>query len=124
MGLTGFADRCWGLSQLVIFFNIHIGNKYKLGDTWIFTLKNPVEAPPRQYFLFNQNAEGIFCSAHYGPVFGGGFRDICVADNSNNNFSSYVNFPSSFSDTTARARKTFTGSENFKTTEIEVYLIQ
>lgn len=103
----GFADVSWDSS-----------NTYKNANNWLFTLSNPSNSPMHYYCSGITNA--MYCNASYGPTFGAG-HDLYVATTMN---SGTCNFPSSYSDTTARGSNTFTGSSNFQISEIEVYLIQ
>lgn len=107
----GYTDHLWDSS-----------NTGKNGASWIFTLTNPANVP-QQYFIASSNSTGIYTHTSYGPSFGSA-SDICVANSSNSNSSSYCNFPNCFKDTTGRGQATFTGAYNFQTNEIEVYLIQ
>jgi hypothetical protein len=96
---------------------------YKEDPTaFIFTLSNPHSLPPTKYTqLEQQKANAIWCHSSY-IVFGGGF-DIGVSDNSNQNNSSYTNFPNTYIDSTGKGNNTFTGVRNFTTRDIEVYSV-
>jgi hypothetical protein len=89
-------------------------------EGFIFTLTNPHNIPPTKYPLII-HSYAISCNPSYGPTFGAG-HDIYVADNSQNNLSSYTKFHS-YTDTTGKGIDTFTGAQNFATTDIEVFAI-
>jgi hypothetical protein len=86
---------------------------------FLFTLTNPHRIPPTKYPI--EDAKYSICDADKcGPTFGGG-PDLYVCDNSQTRTHSYTDFPDSFIDTTNRGNLTFTGSEHFQTSDIEVY---
>jgi len=91
--------------------------------TFIFTLTNSKGIPPTKYSN-SVHTQSIYDNSSYGPTFGGG-HDISVWCGSNN--TNYINFPSSFTDSTGHGRNTFSvnhnpyGTENFQITEIEVF---
>jgi hypothetical protein len=83
---------------------------------FIFTLTNPHNIPPTQYFPKNENSTKIFDYSLYGPCFG--YYDI-VVDFDNKNFHY---FPISFIDTTRKGRLTFTGIwKDWEVEELEVF---
>jgi hypothetical protein len=89
---------------------------------FIFTLKNPHDAPARRFALkAEKKGETICCYYIYGPH----FYDIGVYDNSNaNTFSMTSCFGQNYTSDTGRDGRTFfTGSPNFKVKEIEVFEI-
>ena len=87
-------------------------------DPFLFTLTNPYKIPPTRYEI-KLVEYSILNSTNSGPIFGGG--DIFVRNNSQTSVANYCNFPHSYIDTTGHGSKTFTGSRNFTTTDIEVY---
>ena len=90
-------------------------------ECFIFTLTNPHNIPPTKYPLKDPKDEyAIWCLPGSGPSFGRG-RDIAVKSSSPND--SYTDFPKSYSDTTGKGDKTFTGALRFTTNEIEVYSV-
>ena len=92
-------------------------------DAFIFTLTNPHLLPPTKYPQTNNNTQSIKCTSGYGPIFGTG-HDICVANNSNSNTSSYTSFNNySYEDNTGKGQYTFTGNFEFVSKEIEVYSV-
>lgn len=106
----GYADQSWDSSS-----------QYKNAPgCWIFTLTNPYNSTAK--FPCTTSGYAMNCSATNGAVFGGG-NDILVADNSNSNTSSHINLHS-YSDVLGRGSNVFTGSAQFQTNEIEVYLVQ
>ncbi|CAF1071825.1 unnamed protein product [Adineta ricciae] len=90
-------------------------------NPFLFTLINPHNILPTQYFIRPEYTE--FASVHgdmYGPTFGGGF-DLHVCNESNTVLGSYFKFPVSYSDTTGKGALTFTGTDQFQTSDIEIY---
>ena len=93
------------------------------GDTsaFLFTLINPHAIPPTKYMTNPANVQyAVHHNGGYGPTFGGG-HDLNVANSSNANNSSYSGFPHAYYDTTGKGSNTFTGANNFATSDIEVY---
>jgi gas vesicle protein len=86
---------------------------------FIFTLTNPHGIPPTKYSIKDVQYS-IYDHNGYGPTFGGG-HDLYVCDNSHMKTGSHADFPSSYIDTTNGGSITFTGSQKFQTSEIEVY---
>jgi len=94
---------------------------YKADATaFLFTLSNPHGIKPTKYVIKEGGKCAIRSKTIRGPMFGGG-HDIFVGSLSNSNAYSYIKFPYSFIDTTGKGDKTFTGSNNFTSSEIEVY---
>ena len=90
---------------------------------FIFTLTNPHSLPPTQYTIKPEQVNyGMCCYPAHGATFGGG-KDIFVSSSSDQNNSSYTNFPYSFMDTTGKGNSTFTNSLYFSTRDIEVYSV-
>jgi hypothetical protein len=86
---------------------------------FIFTLTNPHGIPPCKYPI--QDAEySILDKSVCGPTFGRG-ADLHVYGNSHTHSDSNFNFPCSYTDKTKRGSMTFTGTKNFRTSDIEVY---
>jgi len=109
----GFASKSWKPT----------GDNQADESAFIFTLTNPHSIPPTKYTLKNDKIQfSIYCSNSYGATFGGG-NDIYVSDNSNQNYSSHINFPHTYNDTTNKGKTTFTGSFRFTTKDIEVYSV-
>lgn len=96
-------------------------------SAFIFTLSNPHQLPATKYTLNTKPTDNaIHCHPANGPCFGGvakGACDIMIATNSNQNTHSCFSFPSTFTDTTGKGNKTFTGTIYFKTSEVEVYSV-
>jgi hypothetical protein len=90
-------------------------------ESFILTLKNPHNFPPRRFTLKEEKKEeAIHCDSNCGPHFG----DIMITDNCNANAdSSTSNFGKSYTnDTTLAYEKSFfTGCSKFKVKEIEVF---
>jgi hypothetical protein len=89
---------------------------------FIFTLSNPHSIPPTKYTQLERHKAYAICCHPYQIAFGGG-SDIRVYDNSNQNNSSYTNFPYTYIDSTGKGNNTFTGAKYFTTRDIEVYSV-
>jgi len=88
---------------------------------FLFTLTNPHSIPPSSFVVNNSLRQyAILCNNAYGPIFGNA-ADIFIADNSNTNSHSYINFPKVYLDTTYKGNLLFTGNQKLTTNEIEVY---
>jgi hypothetical protein len=88
-------------------------------QTFLFTLKNPHNLPPR---IFHQKEEryAIYDGSSYGPTFGG--TALCVCDkcqSSNSSYSTLGNY--SDNDTGIQGNQVLTGAQNFTVKEIEVF---
>ena len=98
---------------------------YKSDDhAFIFTLVN-ARSLPELFPVRVGDKHSIYCNGMYGPTFGGG-NDIRISDNSSQTRTSFSNLGHSynckyFSCNTAEARSFLAGSQNFQTTEIEVF---
>jgi hypothetical protein len=92
------------------------------GRSFVFTLKNPSGLGQLKFGL-KDAAYTIYCNASHGPHFGNG-NDIYVANNSDANMNSYTNLGTNYVNYTGRTGTTvFTGSQNFRAREIEVFEI-
>ncbi len=108
----GFTPESWDGSE-----------KYKDNSaTFIFTLTNPHAIAPTKFNCKPEDRRAVGCHPHFGPRFGGG-PDIYVASNSHQNTDSFIDFPTTFIDTTGKGRSLFTGGKNFTTTDVEVYAV-
>ena len=88
---------------------------------FIFTLVNPHNIQPTRYTIVpTETLDAIGNSPRHGPTFGGGF-DLHVCDESNTTVGSYFKFPVTYADSTGKGSLTFTGSDKFQTSDIEVY---
>ena len=78
-----------------------------------------------KYPIISNYGNAIHCGAPYGPIFSNG-HDIYVSDNSNANTISSVKSNGTYGvPNAANGHSILTGGNpNFKTTEVEVYLIQ
>jgi hypothetical protein len=94
----GYTDISWTSPR-----KHHCRYKNENGKTFIFTLTNPYNIPPTQYFLKDRNFAEIYDNSSYGPCFGG--SDIRIGFECGN----HHNFPTIFDDTTGKDRLTFTG---------------
>ncbi|CAF1202195.1 unnamed protein product [Rotaria sordida] len=88
-------------------------------NPFLFTLTNPHGIPSTKYSNKHSNYS-IYAGNNYGPTFGGA-HDLYISNNSQTNRNNYFGFPHSYNDTTNRGALTFTGDQNFRTNEIEVY---
>ncbi|CAF1099506.1 unnamed protein product [Rotaria sordida] len=88
-------------------------------NPFLFTLTNPHGIPSTKYSNKHPNYS-IYAGNNYGPTFGGA-HDLYISNNSQTNRNNYFGFPHSYNDTTNRGALTFTGDQNFRTNEIEVY---
>jgi hypothetical protein len=89
--------------------------------TFLFTLKNPHNAPARRFGLkAAQAGAAIWCNTEWGPSFG---YDIHVSNNCNANTNSYTYMfgVSYINDTGSDKNRFFTGSQSFQVREIEVF---
>jgi hypothetical protein len=92
-------------------------------NSFLFTLKNPHNVPPRRFALKTEKKnEAISCRANSGPVF---LCGIAVSDDCNANNNSYNKyFGENYTNDTGLDGKTFfTGSTHFQVNEIEVFEI-
>jgi hypothetical protein len=90
--------------------------------SFLFSLKNPQNIQAKRFALKpTERHYAILCSSGWGPH----FFDIAVSNKSNLNSNSYSrNFGSSYNnDTGIHGFRFFTGSEDFKVKEIEVFKI-
>jgi len=97
---------------------------YKTDPTaFLFTLSNPHSIPPTQYPVKpDETQHAIFCQQSSCAIFGNGY-DIALESNSHANGESSVGFPWSYVTTTNKGTSTFTGSDEFMTSEVEVYSV-
>ena len=90
----------------------------KQNNSFLFSLINESKKPEK--IMINSYYEkAIYCSASYGPTFGGG-HDIYISDKSNENKLSYSG---GSGNSYISAYSTIAGSKNFQVLEIEVYRI-
>jgi len=87
-------------------------------QSFIFTLTNPYSIAPTRY-NWNGTSYAAFDTSSYGPTFGGG-HDIHVS-NACTSSGSYFNFPHCYTDSTGYGKNTFTGSNRFVVSDIEVF---
>ena len=91
-------------------------------QAFLFTLINPYKISPRKFVIKTSRANYAFYNHYsYGPTFGGG-HDIRISDNSDR-ANSYINFGNTYTDTTSRGQRLFTGNTYFLVSEIEVYQV-
>lgn len=93
-------------------------------DFFLFTITNPHNIPPTQYFLKDPNDAHAHRSSGNHVVFGQELPDICIAcEDAHLTDDSYAFLDSSYKDTTGKSFTTFTGPMNFRVKEIEVYQV-
>jgi hypothetical protein len=91
------------------------------GKSFVFSLKNPRNTEPKIFPLSNAS-KTIYCYHPCGPTFGN--CDIYVADNCNQNTSSYTSLGVAYTnDTGIAGNQVFTGEYNFQVKEIEVFTV-
>jgi hypothetical protein len=90
--------------------------------SFLFTLKNPHNVPARRFALKAEHKkEAIVCRPDWGPS----FRDIYISNECNSNSNSNTEYfgLSYANDTGLYGTTFFTGSQQFKVKEIEVFEI-
>jgi hypothetical protein len=91
-------------------------------ESFIFSVKDPSGACPRVFPIIAKSY-AIYCRDTYGPTFGGG-HDIHIADNCQENMSSYTNLGKWYGNYTDRnGTQVLAGEKNFKVKEIEVFAV-
>jgi hypothetical protein len=90
--------------------------------SFLFTLKNPHNIPPTRYNCKNPQRE-LYGVSNLGPIFGRG-HDLLIYHNACINLNSYCHLGTTYNDTTGRGDKTFTGNQNFKVGEYEVFAVK
>ncbi|CAF1001086.1 unnamed protein product [Didymodactylos carnosus] len=100
-------------------WNLTSGPYKKDATAFLFTLTNPYNIPPTKYKVYNSQ-HAIFQDPHYGPTFGGEGEgsDICVFIETN---AGTIHFPQTYIDTSGKGNKTFTGYEQSKLSDIEIF---
>jgi hypothetical protein len=91
-------------------------------ESFLFTLKNPRNVPPRRFALSSTTeVPAIYCRSDWGPS----FNDIGVKGNCDRNTDSYTSFFGSHytADSVLNADVFFTGAKDFRVEEIEVFEI-
>jgi hypothetical protein len=90
--------------------------------SFLFTLKNPHNVPARRFALkAEKQYMAIICFTDDGPQFG---YDICVSNDCNANAGSHTFLGYSYTNDTGMDQKTFfTGAQNFRVQEIEMFEI-
>jgi hypothetical protein len=92
------------------------------GKSFLFSLKNPRNSEPKIFPISDQRYS-IYCHSSYGPCFGC-TSDIYVADNCNQNTSSWTCVGTYYkNDTGITNDQVFTGQQHFQAKEIEVFSI-
>lgn len=88
---------------------------------FLFTLTNPHNIPRTKYPINPANAEKAVFDYYGGcPIFGEG-HDIYFSSISFSENFFYSKFPLTYIDTTGMGNTTFTGSENFDLSDVEIY---
>jgi hypothetical protein len=106
------------------FINI---NTFKADDSlksFVFTLKNPHNFPERRFALKAEKKDrAILCNSEYGPAFGGDGGVIVYGNCNANTDNCTLLGPTYINDTGLNNDIVFTGSLEFRVTEIEVFEI-
>jgi hypothetical protein len=95
-------------------------NEWMVDKTaFLFTLINPHNIPPTKYTIKSTGENAILSGFGTGPTFG--MWDICIYLECGKTSSSNSNFPSNYIDSTKKGNLTFTGSNIFELTDLEIY---
>jgi hypothetical protein len=94
----------------------HCGGYKAFVDEFLFSLTNPSCKPTKH--STKDASYAIYCNLSYGPTFGGG-HDIYICSDSNSGGGMYSNLGHSYNG----SPDYFTGSQNFLTSEIEVFKV-
>ena len=90
-------------------------------NAFLFTLTNPHNISPTKYHIDPaKTGNAVYHLSSCASIFGG-CQDLVLHANSNSNASSITTFPTSYIDTTGKGNATFTGAQNFTTSDIEVF---
>jgi hypothetical protein len=96
-------------------------------ESFLFTLKNPHNIPAKRFALkAEEKNRAIYCASICGPCFGGySGRSIAVQNNCNMDAKNHTRFfgDAYTNDTGLDNKIVFTGSQDFKVGEIEVFEI-
>ena len=104
----GYASQAWTSA----------GNYTNAANSFLFLLTNANGSPPTK-FLYNNNGNGLYNNASFGPTFGGGV-DLYIANSCNIN-NCQCNLGTSYPNSLNLGANTFTGSNTFLVAEIEVF---
>lgn len=89
-------------------------------SSFLFTLTNPHNIPPTQYWLKKESKVSIIQDKEHMIRFGAGWEMSVIW-----NRTCYTNdFPNSYEDTTGKGQNTFTGSYRNLVTELLVFSVQ
>jgi hypothetical protein len=89
--------------------------------SFIFSVKNPHNIEGKRFSVSNPE-RAIYCTSSHGPIFGN--HSIYVANECNENTSSYTRLGLGYMNNTGkRGSEFFTGSKYFTAKEIEVFTI-
>jgi len=100
---------------------------YSAPESFIFTLSNIYNTEPTKFPSNNNQKEEVYHHSGYGPIFGGGSKDLGVRGDFLNS-GGWSNFPNTYKDILGKGKSIFTGNSNnsnsdFKIKEIEVFKI-
>ena len=135
---TQFHTKCDGISNTLTIVKSTLGyifggfatlpwdqsSSYKIDkNAFIFSFINASNKPCK--IVCTNPTNSINCTSGYGPTFGGG-HDFYIANNSNQNSTSYSNLCHSYAlagytNGTTQAQNFLAGAYNFQVTEIEVF---
>ena len=105
----GYAAQSWNSN----------GNYIKAQGSFLFLLTNANGNQPTK-FLCKHNDYALYGGEDFGPTFGKN-HDLKISDCSNTNNDSYCNLGGTYPNTFLLGAMTFTGTNNFQMTEIEVF---
>jgi hypothetical protein len=110
----GFTSKNWNPKE-------QNGN-FKYDDkAFLFSFKNKIEKPIKLPIVEPDKA--IICHESYGPIFGSG-NDICIANNCDQNSSSYSYISSYYAtELIKNNRNILSGSTNFNCIEVEIFQV-
>ncbi|CAF4024450.1 unnamed protein product [Adineta steineri] len=105
----GYASKSWQSSSDFV----------DASESFLYLLTNTNGNQPTK-FPYNNDGKALYNMNSYGPIFGGG-ADLYISSQSNKYLCSYCNLGVSYSNSLDLGINTFTGSQFFQTSEIEIF---
>ncbi|CAF4132368.1 unnamed protein product [Adineta steineri] len=105
----GYASKSWQSSSGFV----------DASESFLYLLTNANGNQPTK-FPYNNDGKALYNMNSYGPIFGGG-ADLYISSQSNKYLCSYCNLGVSYSNSLDLGINTFTGSQFFQTSEIEIF---
>ncbi|CAF3985605.1 unnamed protein product [Adineta steineri] len=105
----GYASKSWQSSSSFV----------DASESFLYLLSNANGNQPTK-FPYNNDGKALYNMNSYGPIFGGG-ADLYISSQSNKYLCSYCNLGVSYSNSLDLGINTFTGSQFFQTSEIEIF---